>query len=110
MAKKLSSISIMALCLPAVLTAKLSPHSQSSICHVIPPAWYMKMCMNQTVNVQAVAAALSSHMLLALEVAVEYWLALSWSPQAQWLSGSGSSSELKDEVCIPSLPTHSYLF
>ena len=37
-------------------------------------------------------------MLLALEVAVEYWLALSWSPQAQWLSGSASSSALKEEV------------
>lgn len=47
---------------------------------------------------QIVAAGLSSHMLLALEVAVEYWLALSWSPQAQWLSGSGSSSTLKGEV------------
>ena len=42
-------------------------------------------------------------MLLALEVAVEYWLALSWSPQAQWLSGSGSSSALKDEVHIVKL-------
>ena len=42
-------------------------------------------------------------MLLALEVALEYWLALSWSPQAQWLSGSGSSSELKDEVSQISL-------
>lgn len=47
---------------------------------------------------QIVAAGLSSHMLLALEVAVEFWLALSWSPQAQWLSGSGSSSALKEEV------------
>ena len=46
---------------------------------------------------QAVAAKLSGHMLLSLEVAVEYWLALSWSPQAQWLSGSGSSA-LQREV------------
>lgn len=47
---------------------------------------------------QAVAAGLSGHMLLSLEVAVEYWLALSWSPQAQWLSGSGASSALQHEV------------
>ena len=43
-------------------------------------------------------------MLLALEVAVEFWLALSWSPQAQWLSGSGSSSALKDEVGVQASP------
>ena len=44
-------------------------------------------------------------MLIALEVAVEYWLALSWSPQAQWLSGSGSSSALKEEVLFVVIPS-----
>lgn len=39
-------------------------------------------------------------MLLAMEVAVEYWLALSWSPQAQWLAESDVSSALQSEVKI----------
>ena len=47
---------------------------------------------------QLVAQRLGDSMLIALEVAVEFWLALSWTPQAQWLAGSGSSSALHDEV------------
>lgn len=52
---------------------------------------------------QCTAQKLSESMLIALEVAVEFWLALTWSPQAQWLSASDSSSVLQDEVslCIP---------
>lgn len=37
-------------------------------------------------------------MLLSIEVAVEYWLSLTWSPQAQWLSDSTHDSPLRDEV------------
>lgn len=47
---------------------------------------------------QVMASSLSSSMLMALEVAVEYWLALSWSPQAQWLAESETSSVLQHEV------------
>ena len=50
---------------------------------------------------QMMASSLSGVMLLALEVAVEYWLALSWSPQAQWLSESEVSSILQSEVGRP---------
>lgn len=38
---------------------------------------------------------LSSTMLVASEVAVEYWLALSWSPQAQWLRESQQAGPLQ---------------
>lgn len=34
---------------------------------------------------------LSSVMLVSIEAAVEFWLALSWSPQAQWLRYSDPS-------------------
>ena len=37
-------------------------------------------------------------MLLSIEVAVEYWLSLTWSPQAQWLSDSAHDSPLRFEV------------
>jgi hypothetical protein len=37
-------------------------------------------------------------MLLAIEVAVEYWLALTWSPQAQWLNEVAKSGIIQDEV------------
>ena len=37
-------------------------------------------------------------MLIAIEVAVEYWLALTWSPQAQWLSEVSKSGIIQDEV------------
>ena len=37
-------------------------------------------------------------MLLSIEVAVEYWLSLTWSPQAQWLCDSTHDSPLRDEV------------
>ena len=39
-------------------------------------------------------------MLLSIEVAVEYWLSLTWSPQAQWLSDSTHDSPLRDEVSL----------
>ena len=39
-------------------------------------------------------------MLIAIEVAVEYWLALTWSPQAQWLSEVSKSGIIQDEVSI----------
>ena len=45
-------------------------------------------------------------MLLSIEVAVEYWLSLTWSPQAQWLCDSTHDSPLRDEVNAlpPDLP------
>jgi hypothetical protein len=64
----------------------------------LPPLKSLAHTHLMKMYLQAVAASLSSHMLLSLEVAVEYWLALSWSPQAQWLSGSGASSVLQHEV------------
>lgn len=41
---------------------------------------------------------LSGVMLLAIEVAVEYWLALTWSPQAQWLNELAKTGVIQDEV------------
>lgn len=40
-------------------------------------------------------------MLLSIEVAVEYWLALTWSPQAQWLNELAKNGIIQDEVCTP---------
>ena len=50
------------------------------------------------VHVQIIASELSRVMLIAIEVAVEYWLALTWSPQAQWLSEVSKSGIIQDEV------------
>lgn len=47
---------------------------------------------------QVIASELSRVMLIAIEVAVEYWLALTWSPQAQWLSEVSKSGIIQDEV------------
>lgn len=47
---------------------------------------------------QIIASQLSRVMLIAIEVAVEYWLALTWSPQAQWLSEVSKSGVIQDEV------------
>ena len=44
------------------------------------------------------AGMLSRVMLLSIEVAVEYWLALTWSPQAQWLGEMVGTGALKEEV------------
>lgn len=49
-------------------------------------------------TVQVLGSLLSRTMLLSIEVAVEYWLSLTWSPQAQWLSDSAHDSPLRDEV------------
>ena len=48
--------------------------------------------------VQVLGSVLSRTMLLSIEVAVEYWLSLTWSPQAQWLCDSTHDSPLRDEV------------
>lgn len=48
--------------------------------------------------VQMLGSILSKTMLLSIEVAVEYWLSLTWSPQAQWLSDSTHDSPLRAEV------------
>jgi hypothetical protein len=37
-------------------------------------------------------------MLQAIECAVEFWLALEWSPQAQWLLEASETGPLQDEV------------
>lgn len=50
---------------------------------------------------QIIASELSRVMLIAIEVAVEYWLALTWSPQAQWLSEVSKSGIIQDEVKLP---------
>lgn len=38
---------------------------------------------------------LSGTMLVACESAIEYWLALTWSPQAQWLRESERAGKLQ---------------
>ncbi len=38
---------------------------------------------------------LSRVMLVACEVAVEYWMALTWSPQAQWLREAQQAGALQ---------------
>ncbi len=48
---------------------------------------------------QLLGRQLSGVMLLSIEVAVEYWLALTWSPQAQWLNELAKSGVIQDEVC-----------
>lgn len=59
-------------------------------------------------------SVLSKTMLLSIEVAVEYWLSLTWSPQAQWLCDSTHDSPLRDEVrqclliCLPLEPLSSF--
>lgn len=57
---------------------------------------------------QAVSFELSRVMLLAIEVAIELWLALQWSPQAQWLRNSPSGS-LRQEACDKRLPLPPYM-
>ena len=37
-------------------------------------------------------------MLQAIECAVEFWLALEWSPQAQWLLEASETGPLQEEV------------
>ena len=54
-------------------------------------------CCN-VVGVQLLGGRLSRVMLLAIEVAVEYWLALTWSPQAQWLNEIAKTGIIQDEV------------
>ena len=76
-------------------------HTAGPLFTILPRTLNLEMQADLGIS-QAVAAKLSGHMLLSLEVAVEYWLALSWSPQAQWLSGSGSSA-LQREVRSPDL-------
>lgn len=49
---------------------------------------------------------LSRVMLRAVEVAVELWLGLSWSPQAQLLNDATQRSVLAQEVRRPPLPRH----
>ncbi len=56
------------------------------------------MLYEQLVLLQIIASELSRVMLIAIEVAVEYWLALTWSPQAQWLSEVTKSGVIQDEV------------
>lgn len=45
-------------------------------------------------------------MLLSIEVAVEYWLALTWSPQAQWLNELAKTGIIQDEVCTLASSQH----
>ena len=56
------------------------------------------MLHGQLVLLQIIASELSRVMLIAIEVAVEYWLALTWSPQAQWLSEVTKSGVIQDEA------------
>jgi len=48
--------------------------------------------------VQLLGSQLSKVMLIAIEVAVEYWLALTWSPQAQWLNEDSKSGVIQNEA------------
>ncbi|KAL3141541.1 Son of sevenless 1, variant 2 [Trebouxia sp. C0010 RCD-2024] len=47
---------------------------------------------------EILGSVLSKTMLLSIEVAVEYWLSLTWSPQAHWLCDSTHDSPLRDEI------------
>ena len=49
-------------------------------------------------SVQLLGQVLGGTMLLSIEVAVEYWLALTWCPQAQWLNDAAQKGQLQDEV------------
>ncbi|EIE21844.1 hypothetical protein COCSUDRAFT_56295 [Coccomyxa subellipsoidea C-169] len=57
-------------------------------CLIAPATWLAELLGRQ----------LSGVMLLSIEVAVEYWLALTWSPQAQWLNELAKSGVIQDEV------------
>ena len=63
------------------------------------PAWYESIgSMRAVTGMQLLGSRLSRVMLLAIEVAVEYWLALTWSPQAQWLNEIAKTGIIQDEV------------
>ncbi|KAK9840543.1 hypothetical protein WJX81_000451 [Elliptochloris bilobata] len=47
---------------------------------------------------ELLGSGLSCVMLQAIECAVEFWLALEWSPQAQWLLEASESGPLQEEV------------
>ena len=52
-------------------------------------------------SLQAMSKEMSRVMLLTLEVAMEFWLSLQWSPQAQWLREAETpSGVLREEVNI----------
>ncbi|MCJ1423633.1 hypothetical protein MMC29_001517 [Sticta canariensis] len=61
-------------------------------------------------GMQLMSAHMSRVMLLAIEVAVEFWLSLQWSPQAQWLRDADTpSGSLRDEVHPPAhAPAHTH--
>ncbi|KAL4858875.1 Protein ACTIVITY OF BC1 COMPLEX KINASE 3 [Chlorella vulgaris] len=52
---------------------------------------------------------LSITMLVACEVAVEYWMALTWSPQAQWLRESDKAGQLQAEIAEESALTCGFI-
>ena len=58
-------------------------------------------CHLTPVSVQIVSQRLSLVMLLAIEVAVEFWLSLKFMPQAQLLSELDSSTGIAKEVRLP---------
>ena len=47
---------------------------------------------------QLLGQVLGGTMLLSIEVAVEYWLALTWCPQAQWLNDAAQKGQLQDTL------------
>ena len=51
-----------------------------------------------TMAAQLLGSGLSRVMLQAIECAVEFWLALEWSPQAQWLLEASETGPLQEEV------------
>ena len=52
----------------------------------------------QSMAAQLLGSGLSRVMLQAIECAVEFWLALEWSPQAQWLLEASETGPLQEEV------------
>lgn len=60
---------------------------------------HLRRLQQLTRCMQAMSTRLSRVMLLAIEVAVEFWLSLQWSPQAQWLRDADTpSGSLREEV------------
>ena len=91
-----------------VLHTALSARLRLAPCAVMQPArrtmpgsnliWMMPLTYLLCGGAQLLGSGLSRVMLQAIECAVEFWLALEWSPQAQWLLEASETGPLQEEV------------
>ena len=72
-----------------------------------PPEACAQLAADLVADAQVLSQRLSHVMLLAIEVAVEMWLGLQWTPQAQIMKATAQHSSLSKEV--RSLPSSARL-